>query len=48
MAEKTFVNMREPKDALPWLEAFKARIRAEKKQDIDADPTTTPPIAPDF
>ena len=48
MAEKTFVNMREPKDALAWLEAFKARIRAEKKQDIDADPTATPPIAQDF
>ena len=48
MAEKTFVNMREPKDALAWLEAFKARIRAEKKQDVHADPTATPPIAQDF
>ena len=37
MSDKVGLNLREPADALAWLEGFKARCRAEKKKDIDAD-----------
>ena len=35
--EKKLLNLHEPEDALAWIDAFKARCRAEKKTDVDAN-----------
>ena len=35
--EKNSLNLKEPEDAQAWLDAFKARCRAEKRTDATGD-----------
>ena len=46
--EKAPLPLREPENALAWIEAFKARCRAEKKTDIVANPEAAPPVIQDL
>ena len=36
-AEKNVLNLHAPEETLAWIDAFKARCRAEKKTDVNAN-----------